>query len=166
MAIPTKQLYQRHETQSNLVQKANAKRFEKWDTSHLEEGQNEKRREKAANKAKENIPQKLEDLFKIKINQVDPNTIDMQQLYQDNLPPETKQLEDFIQNYRGKETEDVDLIKEKKKNCFEKKRRIEDDILPAEGRDHMKISQMRVQQFEQEDEKNRQRQARENAKKN
>ena len=36
LTVPTKQLYQRQNIQSELLVKANAKRFEKYDTSHLE----------------------------------------------------------------------------------------------------------------------------------
>lgn len=75
---------------------------------------------------------------------MDPSTIDLEQLYQDNLPPETKQIEDFLNNYRGEKNEQEVDVEKVKLEKFEKKRRIEDDILPPEGKDHMKISQLRV----------------------
>ena len=65
--------------------KANAKRFEKWDTSNLGKGKmdatDQKKDEKVTFKKEEKQGRKLEELFKIKINMVDPNTIDMEQLY-------------------------------------------------------------------------------------
>lgn len=65
--------------------KANAKRFEKWDTSNLGKGKmdatDQKKDEKVTFKKDEKQGRKLEELFKIKINMVDPNTIDMEQLY-------------------------------------------------------------------------------------
>lgn len=37
---------------------------------------------------------------------MDLNNIDMELLYQDNLPPETKVLEDFINDFKDKDSKD------------------------------------------------------------
>jgi hypothetical protein len=71
------------------------------------------------------------------------------------LPPETKQLEDFVENLREKDTnqqKDPDQCKrdaEKRVNYFRH------EFLPEEGLDSKKITALRFQQFEQEDEKYR-----------
>ena len=79
------------------------------------------------------------------------------------MPPETKALEDFVDNFKDKDTNNDKEIQKFKDNAFDKLRRVTYDILPEESKDFKKISQLRVQQFEQEDEKNRQRKLRENA---
>jgi hypothetical protein len=45
----------------------------------------------------------LEELFKIKLVNSDPNKMNMELIYQENLPPEANQLEDFVDELKGKE---------------------------------------------------------------
>ena len=94
----------------------------------------------------------LESLYKIKLDYMDPNTVDMELLYQDNLPPETKVLEDFINDFKDKDTKDDVSVQAVKEKAFSNLRQMQ-NLLPEEGRDWKKISQLQFQQFEQENEK-------------
>jgi len=56
----------------------------------------------------------------VKIDQTDPNTFDMTLAYQDNLPPETKQLKEFVESFKDKEENKESLIEEMKQNAKKK----------------------------------------------
>jgi len=77
----------------------------------------------------------------------------MRLLYQDNLPPETKQLADFVEGFKDKEENKESLIEEFKKRANDKLNYCKTKLLPEEGADQSKITKMRRQQFEQDDEK-------------
>lgn len=97
---------------------------------------------------------KLEELLKIKINVADANKIDLEQLYQDNLPPETKQLEEFVEREIINKESSKDLDIEKVKEKFDQKfKHIKEKLLPEEGRDQKKISKLRMEQFLQDEDK-------------
>lgn len=68
------------------------------------------RSEKASIHAKE-----LDKLFKVKIEVVaNPNNHNLEEIYKDNLPPETKQLEEYVKKHiTNKESDKADDIKEK-----------------------------------------------------
>ena len=78
---------------------------------------------------------KLEDLFKVKLDVADPNNMDMELLYQDNLPPETKQLEDFVDNLKEKETNQQKDPEQCIKEANKRLAFFKDEFLPEEGRD-------------------------------
>ena len=72
---------------------------------------------------------------------MDPNTMDLEQMYQDNLPPETKVLEDFLNDFKDKETND-DKVVEKANTNLQKHKKWLDNLLPEEGSDWRKISKL------------------------
>lgn len=96
MTIPTKQLYMRQNIESELVTAANQKKFEKYDPSKYitkwakEEQLDDKQKEKKAKKKeghhidkkeKHSNKRPINELMKVKIDCVDPNSVDLEQLY-------------------------------------------------------------------------------------
>ena len=146
--MPQSKLYTRLNEESELVIKANEKRFEKYSKTtkdkekekpHEEQADKKDKAEPTTKKSKAaditNPVQRLNDLFKIKLDVVDPNKIDLEQLYQDNLPPETKKLEEFVEkeitNKESNNDKDIEMMK--KKN-FKKLSYIKEDMIPEDGR--------------------------------
>ena len=152
LCVPTKQLYQRQNIQSELLVKANAKRFEKYDTSYLDKV--DKLQAVETRKVKETKgPKALDALFKVKIDQTDPNTFDMKLAYQDNLPPETKQLQEYVEGLKEREEENKESqIADMKQNAMRKLEYCQVKLLPTEDAKQSDITQMRFQQFKQREE--------------
>jgi|TARA_B110000305_G_scaffold150306_1_gene166791 hypothetical protein len=116
------------------------------------------RSEKASIHAKE-----LDKLFKVKIDAVNPNHHNLEEIYKDNLPPETKQLEEYVQKHiTNKESDKADDIKEKIRKGQTSLHYIKYELISEEGRDHKKIMKMWAEQFLAEEEKARQRAERSN----
>ena len=105
----------------------------------------------------------MSELFKIKIDQHDPESIRLEELYEDKLPAEAKQLEDFVNQDRQDQRlfrnyGDGNVVMQP--HLVKYKDWIDNRMLPEDGRDHKKIAQLRVQDFEQQADKDRARQAR------
>ena len=88
-------------------------------------------------------------------------------MYEDKLPSEAKHMEDFVSqvkvaddhnNTNGAGREFVKFVSNKDYTLEQHQGRIDwvkNRLLPEEGRDHKKISKLRVQDFEKQAEKDR-----------
>jgi hypothetical protein len=93
-----------------------------------------------------------EKLLKIHIGLIDdPKSIDI--MFQDKLPPETKELEvdDAIANKESSNNDYMNYIKRGEGRRLN----MEERFPPEKSGDYIKISQLRYEQFFQEDEKAR-----------
>ena len=80
----------------------------------------------------------FDNLLKVKLDMVDPNKLDLEFLYQDNLPPETQVLSDFINDFKDKDSKDDVNIPAVRAKAESNKRQMQ-NLLPEEGRDCKKI---------------------------
>ena len=80
-----------------------------------------------------------ENLLKVKLDMVDPNELDMELLYRDNLPPGAQALADFINDFKDKDSKDDVSVLAVKEKAFSNHRQMV-NLLPEEGRDWKKIS--------------------------
>lgn len=95
--------------------------------------------------------------LKIKLDILNPSKDKEQhsQLYQDQLPHETKELKKFVEvtikeMNSNNNSLDINRVLGQKQNWFKMVRSVQ-GLLPEEGSDTKQISQMRFQQFMQEE---------------
>ena len=98
-------LYLRKFYESELAVEARLERYAKWEVA------DENNTEKVVDKRHEREKRTKEDLQKVVIETVDPDKIDFRQMYQDNLPPDVKTLEDFVEGFRDKESDKESIIR-------------------------------------------------------
>ena len=84
-------------------------------------------------------------------------------MYEDKLPAEAVQLQEWLNQERQQQKKAEDYMNGKsiqKHHILKNKDWVENKMLPEEGRNHKKIAKLRVQDFEQQAEKDKARQNR------
>lgn len=76
-------------------------------------------------------------MFKVMIDHTDASYVNLEEMYQDKLPPEFKKLEEIDDDNLDEKDQNFDIEKCKAKT-FKHKAQIE-DMLPEEGRNIKKI---------------------------
>lgn len=98
-------LYRRKLYESELAVEARLERYAKWEVA------DENNTDKIIDKKPDREKRTKEDLQKLVIETVDPDKIDFKTMYQDNLPPDVKTLEDFVEGFRDKESDKESIIR-------------------------------------------------------
>ena len=147
--MPDRRIFKREPFVSEFEARANAKRFEKWEAPRAQDNNQQKRKQvKIAPSYKSGVKSNLdqfrgmashENLLKVKLDMVDPNDLDMELLYRDNLPPGAQALADFINDFKDKDSKDDVSVLAVKEKAFSNYRQMV-NLLPEEGRDWKKIS--------------------------
>jgi len=94
---------------------------------------------------------KIEDLLAITLKYDNANQVDFEKLFQGNLPPEARELEDYVNKFKDKDTsKDKDILKFKK-NADDKLKRVR-NLVPD---NKIQISALRLEDEPDADEKKR-----------
>ena len=84
----------------------------------------------------------------MRINQIEPNKLDLTKMYQDSVPPEAKILEDFLNNQKkDKDSKDsVNTVDDVNKKLEGYGRKL-DHLFPPDAPDAEKIRDLQRDQF-------------------
>lgn len=72
-----------------------------------------------------NYYKRLEDVLTIHTKQENPNTLNFQELYQENLPPAARELGEYVKNIKDKDNSKDKEIQKVQNNAREKLRRVQ-----------------------------------------
>eukprot|EP00347_Sterkiella_histriomuscorum_P003672 403363386 len=91
-----------------------------------------------------NLFKKLEDVLYIHTKAENPNGLNFQELYQENLPPEARELDDYVKKFKDKDTSKDKEIQKYQNNAREKLRRVQ-NLVPE---NKIQISALRLEENE------------------
>ncbi len=93
----------------------------------------------------------LEDLYRVRVDQIEPNNLDLTKMYQDCVPTEAKILEDFLNNQKkDKDSKDSANTVEDVQKGMEERKLTMLHLFPPDAPDWKEISDLQRKQFEAE----------------
>ncbi|CDW72693.1 UNKNOWN [Stylonychia lemnae] len=88
------------------------------------------------------ITQKYQEVFQVHVRPENPNGLNFQELYQENLPPEARELDDYVKKFKDKDTSKDKEIQRYQNNAKEKLRRVQ-NLVPE---NKIQISALRLEE--------------------
>lgn len=87
-------------------------------------------------------PKKFDEYLLVPVKSENPNGLNFQELYQENLPPEAKELDDYVKKFKDKDTSKDKEILKYQNNAREKLRRVQ-NLVPE---NKIQISALRLEE--------------------
>ena len=85
---------------------------------------------------------RLDEIVQVHTKPENPNGLNFQELYQENLPPEAKELDDYVKKFKDKDTSKDKEIQKYQNNAREKLRRVQ-NLVPE---NKTQISALRLEE--------------------
>lgn len=106
------------------------------------------------NRERDNLKQNIIDLITLHCKQEDANNINYEKLFQGDMPPKAKELEDFVNKFKDKDTSKDKDIEKYKKNAREKLNRVKN--LVPENKSQIKALRLDDEPNDMNDRRNKQ----------